>query len=105
MAGYRVGFTPRALADVQRVAKWWRTNRPSAPRLFQNELDLALLRIAAHPEIGASIQLRVYPDARTYLLRKSGYVVLYNVDDAAGVVAIARVRHTHRRPLAKKREH
>lgn len=102
MATYSVGFTPRALADMQKVAKWWRTNRTSAPRLFQNELDRALVLIAAHPDIGARSRLRAYPGARTYLLRKSGYVVIYNVDHDAEVVAIARIRHTHRRPLAKK---
>lgn len=88
MAGYRVGFTPRAFADVQKIARWWRANRASAPRMFQTELDRALVLIAAHPEIGASVRLRAYPSARTYLLRKSSYVVIYNVDDDQGVVAI-----------------
>ena len=52
MAAYRVGVLPRALADIEKIAKWWRTNRPAAPRLFQDELDLALISIADLPEIG-----------------------------------------------------
>lgn len=105
MARYRVGVTPRALADIEKISKWWREHRPSAPRMFQNELDRALIHIASHPELGQSVQLRAYPGGRTHLLRRSGYVVIYNVDADAGVVAIARVRDTHRRPLGKKRGH
>lgn len=105
MARYRVGVTPRALADIEKISKWWRANRASAPRMFQNELDRALVNIASHPESGRSVDLRAYPGARTYELRKSGYVVVYNVDDVTGLVAIARVRHVRRRPLAKKTKH
>ena len=101
MPAYPVGVLPRALADIERIAKWWNKNRPAAPRLFQQELDLAFINIAAQPEIGHKVGLRAYPGARTYLLRRSGYVVIYNVDDVAGVVAIARVRHARRRPLAR----
>jgi len=103
MAGYRVGVAPRAIADIARIAEWWRENRASAPRMFQNELDRSLLRIATHPHIGAIGELRAYPGARTFVLSKSGYLVLYNVDDDAGEVIIARVRHMHRRPLPKQR--
>ena len=105
MARYRVGFTPRALADVEKISKWWRANRASAPRMFQNELDRALVNIESHPEIGHSVELRAYPGARTFVLSKTRYVVIYNVDDEVGVVAIARIRHAHRRPLVKKRGH
>jgi plasmid stabilization system protein ParE len=101
MPACRVGVLPRALADIERIAKWWRKNRRAAPRLFQDELDLAFINIAAHPEIGHKAGLRAYPGARTYLLRRSEYVVIYNVDDDAGVVAIARVRYAGRRPLAR----
>lgn len=101
MAARRVGVLPRAIADIERIAKWWRKHRLAAPRLFQDELDLALVNIAAQPEIGYRADLRAYPGARTYLLRRSGYVVIYNVDEESGVVAIARVRHVRRRPLAR----
>ena len=49
MTARRVGVLPRALADIERIAKWWRKNRLAAPRLFQDELDLALINIAAQP--------------------------------------------------------
>lgn len=101
MAAYRVGVLPRALADIEKIAKWWRVNRPAAPRLFRDELDLALISIAAQPEIGHNARLRTHPGARTYVLRRSNYVVIYNMDAESGVVAIARVRHGRRRPLAR----
>jgi plasmid stabilization system protein ParE len=101
MAGYRIGLHLRAAAEIDRIAKWWRRNRPAAPRLFLDELDRAFATIADHPEIGRKVGLRAYPNARTYVLRKTGYVVIYNVDSEAGVIAIARVRHGKRRPLAR----
>jgi len=74
MAGaYRTGILPRALAEVQAIAAWWRKNRPAAPRLFQQELDLALANISERPEIGPKARLRSHPNARTYLLRRTGY--------------------------------
>jgi len=36
---------------------------------------------------------RGYPNARSYVLQRSGYVVLYNVDPGAAVVTVVRVRN------------
>jgi plasmid stabilization system protein ParE len=77
MPAFRVGVLQRALADIE--------------------------RIAAHPEIGHKVGLRAYPGARTYLLPRSEYVVIYNVDDERSVVAVARVRSARRRPLARSK--
>jgi plasmid stabilization system protein ParE len=101
MGRYRIGLHLRAAAEIDQIAKWWRKNRPAAPRLFLDELDRAFATIAEHPEIGRKVGLRAYPKARTYVLRRTRYVVIYNVDDEAGVIAVARVRHGKRRPLAR----
>lgn len=69
--------------------------------MFLDELDHAFAIIADHPEIGRKVGLRAYPNARTYVLRRTRYVVIYNVDAEAEVIAIARVRHGKRRPLAR----
>jgi len=61
MRALRVGVTPRAFADIERIATWWRKNRRAAPQLFQGELDVACINIAAHPEIGHKAGLRAYP--------------------------------------------
>jgi plasmid stabilization system protein ParE len=101
MARYQVGLHLRAAAEIDQIAKWWRKNRPAAPRLFLDELDRAFLAISEHPEIGRKVGLRAYPNARTYVLRRTRYIVIYNVDTAAGVIAVARVRHGKRRPLTR----
>jgi plasmid stabilization system protein ParE len=101
MAARTLSFAPRALAEVAAIVRWWRKNRPAAPRLFDDELDAALVAIAAHPEIGPSARLRGHPSGRFYLLRRTGYVVFYLVDVAEGEVTVVRVRHVRRRPLAR----
>jgi plasmid stabilization system protein ParE len=101
-AGFAVNIAPRALADVAAVARWWQKNRLGAPRLFQQELDAALCAIAERPEIGPRIPLRRYPNARSYVLQRTGYVVLYNVDPETMQITVVRVRHGKRRPLKRR---
>ena len=83
MTRYRIVLLLRAAAEIDQITqitKWWRKNRPAAPRLFLDEWDRTFATIADHPEIGRKF---------------------YNVDVDAGVVAVARVRHGKRRPLAR----
>ena len=101
MAAYRIGLHPRAAAEIETITKWWRKNRPAAPNLFLTELDLAFLTITNNPDVGRKVGLRAYANARTYVLRRTKYVVIYGVDDEAGVIAVARVRHGRRRSLAR----
>jgi len=103
MAERRLSFAPRALAEVAAIVRWWRRNRPAAPRLFDDELDAALVTIAAHPEIGPSARLRGHPTGRFFLLRRTGYVVFYLVDVPRDEITVVRVRHVRRRPLARPR--
>lgn len=103
MAEHRLSFAPRALAEVAAIARWWRKNRLAAPRLFDDELDAALVAIAAHPEIGPSARLRGHPSGRFYVLRRTGYVVFYLVDVAHSEVTVVRIRHVRQRPLARVR--
>ena len=68
MAAFAVSIAPRALAEVAAIVQWWQANRLGAPRLFQQELDAALLAIAEYPEIGHRLPLHRYPNARSYVL-------------------------------------
>lgn len=101
MSPFRIGLHPRAAADIDQVARWWSKNRPAAPGLFLDELDRAFMTIAERPEIGRKVALKAYPNARTYVLPRSGHLIIYNVDADSGTVAVARVRHGKRRPLAR----
>lgn len=103
MAEFRLSFAPRALAEAAEIARWWRRNRPAAPRLFDDEFDAALVAIAAHPEIGPRVPLRGHPGARFYRMQRTGYIVFYLVDVPQDEVTVVRVRHTRRRPLARAR--
>jgi plasmid stabilization system protein ParE len=102
VAAFAVSIAPRALADVAAIARWWQQNRLGAPRLFLQELDAALLSIAEHPEIGHRLALHRYPNARSFVLQRSGYVVLYNIGPGASEVTVVRVRHGKRRPLKRR---
>ena len=103
MAKCRLSFAPRALAEVAAIVRWWRKNRPTAPRLFDDELDDALSTIADYPEIGPSARLRGHPGGRFYVLQRTDYVIFYLVDAARSEVTVVRVRHVRRRPLAGRR--
>lgn len=46
--------------------------------------------------------MRADPDVRAVVLRKSRYVVFYDVDDEAAEIHVVRVRHGKRRPLKKR---
>lgn len=96
---YKVTVAPEALVEVVRIATWWRENRPRAPRLFQNELDDALVLIAANPEIGTRARSKRVGNARVAELRRSRYRVFYQVLPLTREVLVVHVRHGSRRPL------
>jgi plasmid stabilization system protein ParE len=96
---FELVVAPRALAEVVAIVTWWQRNRRAAPRLFQDELDAALRAIAKQPGIGQAVTIRGYPHSRAYLLRRTGYIVLYDLDRVARVATVVRVRHGKRRPL------
>jgi len=59
---------------------WWREHRPSAPRLFEEELSSALATLAALPLAGNSYANPRVSDARRYLLRATRYHVYYRIE-------------------------
>jgi plasmid stabilization system protein ParE len=100
MAGpYSVIVAPEALVEVVHIAAWWTENRPRAPRLFQNELDKALVLIACHPQIGNAARSRRVGNARVVELPRSRHRVYYQVRDETRQVLIVHVRHGRRQPL------
>lgn len=101
MAKCRLSFAPRALAEVATIVRWWRKHRLATPRLFEDELDAALIIIADQPEIGPRARLRGHPSGRFYVLQRTGYVVFYMIDAAQGEVTVVRIRHVRQRPLAR----
>ena len=82
---YAVVVAPEVVAQVATIAAWWAEHRLAAPRLFQTELDTALVRIAEYPELGVAIRRRGRPGLRGLTLRRSGYVVMFEVNASSGV--------------------
>lgn len=95
-------IAPEAVIEVTEIATWWNKNRPAAPRLFQSELDRAVLRLAERPEVGPKVRVRGRPGLRVLTLQRTGYLVFYQLDAAEKQVSIVRVRRGHRRPIHKR---
>jgi plasmid stabilization system protein ParE len=94
---------PRRSSRSCRSHAWWTENRPRAPRLFQNELDDALVLIAHHPEIGTAARSKRVGSARVVELRRSRYRLYYQVQSDTREVLVVHVRHGRRRPLRPRR--
>lgn len=99
---YEVIIAPEAVEEVLVIAAWWNKHRPAAPRLFQVELDRALLRLVERPEIGPRVRMRGRTGMRVITLQRSGYLVFYELDEEAKQVSVARVRRGHRRPIHRR---
>jgi plasmid stabilization system protein ParE len=98
-SGYAVTVSPEALVEILEIATWWNANRPAAPRLFQKELDFALLLIGENPRIGRRARSERVGNAHVIELRRSRYRVFYQVLPRSREVLVVHVRHARRRPL------
>ena len=90
----RVEVTAAAKADTKKAVTWWRENRPAAPSLFERELHDGLQLIVRSPGVGMLYRERA--SHRRLLLPKTRYHIYFRVDEAAGVIYIARVWHGQR---------
>jgi plasmid stabilization system protein ParE len=76
----RLRLTRRALADAKRMKTWWRRNRTKAEELFEQELDRALERIVAMPNVGSIYEQRdLDVEVRRLLMPKTHNHVYYAV--------------------------
>jgi plasmid stabilization system protein ParE len=73
---------------VRLVATWWRSNRPSAPTVFDDELAVAIEMLRSQPMLGAEYETLGDEIVRRTLLKKSAQHVYYAVDEANGVIVI-----------------
>ncbi|MEO7734504.1 MAG: type II toxin-antitoxin system RelE/ParE family toxin [Kofleriaceae bacterium] len=99
---YTVIIAPEAVIEVSEIAMWWNENRPAAPRLFQTELDRAVLRLAERPEVGPKVRVRGRLGLRVLALQRTGYLVFYQLDPGEKQVVVVRVRRGHRRPIHRR---
>jgi plasmid stabilization system protein ParE len=103
MALFEVRIAARAIAEIEKISRWWVRNRRASPRLFDHELDAILEMLELQPEIGALKRLPTVGEVRVVVLRRTRYLVAYQVRAVEQQVWIVRVRYGGRRPLLRAR--
>lgn len=69
--------TPEAETQILEIDHWWRSNRPSAPTLFIEELTASFDIIGHTPHSGRLYRPSPIPGTRRVLLRGTRYHVYY----------------------------
>ena len=103
MARFEVRIAERAMTEIRTQSKWWREHRLASPLLFDHELETVLELLEVQPEIGTVKRLRGVGDVFVLVLRRSRYLVAYQVLWEQQQVWIVRVRHASRRPVLRTR--
>jgi len=101
MARFEVRIAARAMAMIQKISRSWGKHRTASPGLFDRELDAILDLLETQPEIGTARRLPSVGEVRMVVLRRSRYVVAYQVRAAERQVWIVLVRHGSRRPVLR----
>ena len=89
-------FTPKAAVDFEIAAGWWRTNRPAAPRLFEQEVAAGLELLASAPAAGAACSDPRLPGVRRCYLRATRYWIYYRAREQASALDVLRIWHSSR---------
>jgi plasmid stabilization system protein ParE len=87
----RILFSPEAREQARDAARWWRENRPSAPRLFADEIRRALVLIGSAPIIGVRYAHDGVANVRRVLLPTTRFHIYYVHDEAARAVDVVAV--------------
>src|SRR5262249_4174512 len=101
MARFEVRIAPRAMAMIQKSSRSWVKHRMAPPGLFDRELDAILDLLETQPEIGTVRRLPSVGEVRMVVLRRSRYLVAYQVRAAERQVWIVLVRYGSRRPVLR----
>lgn len=94
-----VEVTPRALAQLERAARWWAANRPSAPGAIANDFAAAAKLLGLQPGIGSRSVSAKYPELRSLQLDRVRYDIYYAV--RPGKVVVLALWHSNRGSIPK----
>jgi plasmid stabilization system protein ParE len=83
-----IEVTPRALAQLERAARWWALNRPAAPGAIAADFDAATRLLAFEPGVGARCGSDRRPDLRRLHLERVRYHIYY-ITRAGRLVVLA----------------
>lgn len=87
----KVRIAGPAREQARAIDRWWRANRPAAPKLFAQEVAEARRLLSSTPDMGSPYVDRQGVLVRRVLLRKTRNHVYYEIDHANGVVMIIAV--------------
>jgi plasmid stabilization system protein ParE len=90
----RVKATASAAQQIRHESHWWRRNRPSAPRLFRDELRKAFALIAEYPDAGVVAEDVELVGIRRIVLVDSQHYVYYRVNKPAKQIEVLAVWST-----------
>lgn len=93
---FAILIMPNAHRQILAVSAWWRQHRQTAPRLFEEEIDRALLRLAHYPALGTRSRWPRLQDVRRLLVRRVEYVVFYRLRPRARRIEVLAVWHARR---------
>jgi plasmid stabilization system protein ParE len=92
----KVAYTRKARQLIERIGRWWVTNREAAPDLFFAELDAAIELLETSPEVGSPYRTKQGDVVRRILLPRTNYHVYYRIELELDLVLVISVWSTHR---------
>lgn len=91
----RLRVFKRAEFEIRAASKWWTENRPSAPKLFREDLQRAFGLITTQPGVGSPALDAGLEDVRRLHLDRVRYHMYYRVS-VEGTVEVLAFWHTSR---------
>ena len=92
----KLRFTPQATQDLSEIADYIRAENPAAAGQVRAAILESLQVLTAFPHIGRRQNVE---DVRL-VTRRFGYLVYYQVDEAAAEIVVLTIRHPARQPFA-----
>jgi addiction module RelE/StbE family toxin len=90
-------FTPQATQDLSEIADYIRAENPLAAARVRAAILESLQILISFPRIGRAQNLE---DVRKLITRRFGYLVYYQLDEAAAEIVVLAIRHPVRAPLS-----
>ena len=88
---YKVIIAPRAISDLRDIVLYISPDRPEAAQKLGYALIGKTKVLSSFPRLGTIVREFADPDIRQLVLPP--YRIIYRVDDAAGIVGVARYWH------------
>jgi toxin ParE1/3/4 len=93
----KLRFTPRATANIAKIADYIRKRNPSAARRVRSSIYDSMQNLLLFPLIGRQ---QKEPGVRKHVTPRYAYLVYYTIDEVEEEIIILSVKHS-----AQEREH